>query len=686
MENINQIVEKKKRVYNRKKTQEEGEGSSTAPVKKPRGGSKKTKTQEGELKEEKIPKKPERKLFDHQVESVELMERAETGVPIKDKDTGFDLHYAFGSLENPVGSGKTSVVLQVIKNDKLKFETIEKLPIRSLSKSIMLFGDVRPFYADVETGQIINRDVTIALFTCPISVVVCSKPLTTVWKKEADIMDVPNVVLDAPKQVSSRAIFEEKVIPIIKAGNGILITTTVLYAYTMSLLLEITKCVNPMIRPQAPYGITQFFSPKRMIYDDVHSVSKWSIFNWNLAPLFTWCVNSTPELVAWCQIERYLAACFLTRPLYNARWDMREKGHKVNVPVPDAVYREPPAQVNKIHYKGNVTAQMLGDHLPPQVVMMLNTGDFDGAYRIMMNLSRRGGEEDILEENEENPHQHLPVSERKPLHELVIQGYRNELQKLEARRLEIIEYGGRVDRINESIEFQKRKIASVEERLKDAEKETCDCPICCDEVERGEMAVTKCCNNSFCKGCIQEVFRGNKLCPLCRVKITPLDIYSLSQDGSAVDISEITSMKVVSKRDLEKLPANPMEALMKLVESKPRNSKFVVFAPGEGSSTAFKEYFKNSRYVLADLGGSSASIRNRLESFQNGSINILFLSSKTSNAGLNLQFATDVVIIEGGDRELNPDVGYYKQSIGRVRRFPRTEPVPVHHITVYPGF
>ena len=685
MNNLNQVAvvvveEKKKRVY-KKKTQE-GEASE---VKKPRG-SKKSKTQESAVvviddDEEVIPKKPERKLFDHQVESVELMERAETGVPLKDKDTGFDIHYAFGSLENPVGSGKTSVVLQLVKNDKLKFETVEKLPIRSLSKSVMLTGDVRPFYADAETGEVVNKDVTIALFTCPISVVVCSKPLTTVWKKEADIMNVPNVVVDAPKHVSSRETFEERVLPIIKAGNGVLITTTALYSDTMSRLFEIVKYpVNPANRQQAPYGIHYFLSPKRMIYDDVHSVSKWSIFNWNLAPLFTWCVNSTPELVAWGQIERYLASCFLTRPLYSSRWETREKGHKVNVPVPDAVYREPPVQMNKIYYRANITAEMLAGHLPPNVVNLLNTGDFDGAYRIMLNLSRGEPEEGV----EHVPNQQI-VSERKPLHTMVMDGYKLELQKLEARRLQILGYGGSLGKINETIEEQKRKIASLEERLKDAEKEICECPICCDEVERGEMAVTKCCNNSFCKGCIREVFKGNKLCPLCRVKITPLDIYSLNQDGSAVDISEIKSMKIINRNN-DKLPANPMEALMKLVESKPRGSKFVVFAPSEGSSTAFKEYFKNSRYTLADLGGSAATIRNRLESLENGSINILFLSSKSSNAGLNLQFATDVVIIENRDHELDPDVGYYKQSIGRVRRFPRAEPVPVHHITVQPGF
>lgn len=454
--------------------------------------------------------------------------------------------------------------------------------------------------------------------------------------------------------------------------NGLIVVTTNLYSEVMSYLKEKVK-----MGKNVHYSINKFLAPKRMIYDDVHSVTKWTINYVPICPLFTWCVNSTPDLVPWGRIERYLSNFFLTRPVYSSGWDERDKGHVVNVPVPKETYKLPPVVITKSYFKRNEAEKMLGTHLPPVVREMLNVGNFDGAYRYM--LARARGEENP-ENHEPDNHEihHLDVSERKPLHVLVTQSYRNIITKLRARRLELLNLGATdVELIDKQIASTEESIKALNERIEAAQKEICECPICCDDVERGKMAIAKCCNNAFCKECIHVVLRKNSLCPVCRKNITPLDLYSMQEDGSAVDISSIMQMKASRPKNIAE---NAMHALMKLVQSKPKGSRFVVFAPNEGSSASFKEYFKNSGYTFADLSGSTATIRNRLDGFENGSIQILFLNSKTSNAGLNLQFATDVVVIEAAEKEMNPDEGWYKQSIGRVRRFPRLEPVPVHHI------
>jgi SNF2 family DNA or RNA helicase len=317
----------------------------------------------------------------------------------------------------------------------------------------------------------------------------------------------------------------------------------------------------------------------------------------------------------------------------------------------------------------------LRDHLPHNVREMLETGDFDGAYRIMLQRAR-GHDTTEAPVEEEN---HQDISERKPLHDLVMERYRMEMRDLLSRKQRLIENGMNTAIIEETIKGHEHKMKALEDRLKAAEQETVECPICCDEMERGEMTITKCCNNAFCKSCISAVFKTNKTCPLCRKKISPMDIYSMQGDGTALDM-DFTKLRVQEVRS-DSLPTSPMQALLQVVSSNPKG-KFVVFAPYEGSSKAFKEYFKNTSFQIADLGGSAASIRSRLDSFEGGSVNVLFLSSRTSNAGLNLQFATDVVIIDT-NAELNIEDEGYKQSIGRVRRFPRTTAVPVHHISPY---
>lgn len=650
-------TEKKKRVYKQKKLEMGVAGPSNA--------------------------RSERVLFPHQIESVELMEKAETGVPLKDKYTGFDIYYSFGTLKNPVGSGKTSTVLQVIKNDKLKFETVDKLSIRTSNGYYgMVQGDPRSFFADVETGDaMLNESSMLVFHTSPVNVVVCTKPLTNVWKSEADAMGVAVVIVDTPAHVKSIHVFEDRVKDVMTVGNGVIVTTTMIHGQVMDFLLDLAS--NPIPGREHPPHQSRgrhYLCIKRLILDDIHSVSKWTSNYAKLAPLFTWCVNTTPKMIRWDKFEKYISTCFLTRPAFSSLYERRPRGHVVKVQVPTEVYQEPEVRVNKIRYKRNAVADMIGGHLPNAVKEMLNTGDFDGAYRYMVNMCRPEGEAETQgQDQESSPNQ--TIAERRPIHELAMEGYKVELDKLVRRRLQIVELGGNPRIVNEQIIAQESKIKALEERLNQAIQETCECPICMDDVERGGMIVTKCCNNAFCKGCIKEVFRTNRICPLCRTKLTPLNIFSLSGDGTAVDISTLNEIGRTMGRTT--CASNPMEALMNLVTSKPRGSRFVVFAPSEGSSAAFKTYFANSGYTLVDLRGSSASIRNRLREFEDGSISVLFLSSKTSNAGLNLQYASDVVIIDSTDNVLDPDSGFYKQSIGRVRRFPRTELVPVHHITPF---
>lgn len=154
-----------------------------------------------------------------------------------------------------------------------------------------------------------------------------------------------------------------------------------------------------------------------------------------------------------------------------------------------------------------------------------------------------------------------------------------------------------------------------------------------------------------------------------------MDIYTLRNDGTAVDM-DLTKLKKTTKP--RNLPATPMAVLHDIINQKPEG-KFVVFAPNEGSSKTFQIYLKENGIVMEDMVGMACTMQKRLERFENGDIKVLFLSSRSSNAGLNLQFATDVVILDART-EFNPNSPEFIQSIGRVRRFPRRDPVPVHYI------
>lgn len=663
MNPVKQTEEKKKRVYQRKKkTETQVSSSSSADA-----------------------ANPPRILLSHQTESVELMEKAEKNIPLQDSYTKFDMFCSFGTLENPVGSGKTAIMLQVIKNDKLRFETVRTLSISSEGDNgRMLTGDPRNFYADTETGRILSVEFPLVLHTVPLNIVVCSKPLTTVWKKESDIMGVEAVVIDAPKHVESREIFKKLLDPLLVKENGVLILTNQLYGHALALLDHI---LNPL-HGYSDGRHVHCTTPKRMIYDDVHSSIKWSRNYGNLCPLFTWCINSTPDIIPWNKIEYYLALSFLTMPdlRYNRR---NNKGHVVHVEIPESSYVEAPLIQSRSYYRNHHMVKLLEEHLPKSVRDMLSVGDFDGAYRRMRELAFGNNDESNPAVQNDDEDGSMLVSERKPLQELVMVKYRKQMHSLVERRDRHLAYGFSIDSLVISIGEIQRKIDSLLSRLADSDLENSECPICMDEVVRGDMVTTKCCHNFFCKFCIGKVFCSNKICPLCRKGITAMDIYSLQNDGRVFDISQILNPVVKKSAALaldtinggSNVGQNSLHALETFVSSKPRGSKFVVFSPTEGSAKAYKEYFKLTPYILEDLLGSAVTISKRLEKFEKGFIDILFLSSKSSNAGLNLQYATHLVIIDS-NKELCLEDGEIKQCIGRIRRFPRKDPVPVHHITV----
>jgi hypothetical protein len=604
---------------------------------------------------------PARDLFPHQLETVELMEAAERSPELLDKDTGFTYHRSYGHLTNPVGSGKTSTVLQLIKNDRLTFETVERITLMTNCQD--LTGNPQPMFHDPQTKKPRDPSLRYQLYPLNVSIVVCSKTLTTVWKAEARIMGVTCVVFDTPKQTIFEN-FVELITPLLSVKNGLIVISSHVYGNVMSSIFQVLD-----MRRLYTSGLKgSYICFKRLILDDIHSVPKWCTSGEKLCPLFTWSINSTPNFIQWSKVLYYLADKYLTMTI-NGQNDIKTNGHVIHVKVPEILFTDPEIQVHRHHYRRNDINHLLKDYIPPHVQNMLETGDFDGAYQAMLRHSH-GDEAEI-------PDGSQPVAVRQPLHELVLNKYYHEIRVLEERRERLMQNGFETANVENSIEFHRHKIEVLQERLRAAESETTECPICMDEIERRELVTTKCCFNSFCRDCIMNgCLRTNKTCPLCRKKITHMDLYSLKEDGTAIDM-DLTKLK--EKPVVSKLPPTPMDVLLQLVLSKP-TGKFVVFAPYQGSSETFRRFFKEAQVSFEDIMGMAVTVERRLERFRNGDIRILFLSSRSSNAGLNLQFATDVVIVDAQE-QIDPSSPQYTQSIGRVRRFPRTDPVPVHFIS-----
>jgi hypothetical protein len=568
----------------------------------------------------------ERALFEHQIESVRLMEKAEREQSV-DLDMGFCVSSSYGFLTNPIGSGKTATVLQLIKNNTRRIEAVKTYTRRI--NEIMVTGDPTPLYTPRQGRE--------RIYPIETNLIVCPKPLLPFWEKEAEVMGVPALVIDAPKKVRVEN-FPDYMERMRAVDFSAFIVSTEQFGNLMESIVEYLGIF--LDRDMLLF--------QRIIFDDIHSTAKWTQTKVGVEGTFVWFLNTTPGLINKPRQNRIVAQCGTLSPVST----FFTRSRMIKVEIPASRYAPPPIVEHTIRYRNFSIATRLADHLTPEALEMLHTGDFDGAYQQLT-----GGI---------NP---------KPLHRMIMESYETRIQTLQTRRVNFLINLIDVTNVEEEIATVRRAMETLAERLRVLEDERFECPICYDDIERGQLIVSKCCHNTFCKGCIGRTLSRGGRCPMCRADINMSTFYSLQDDGRAIDL-DIRNAEGVVGRD-GRQASSAMEALKNLVEANP-TGKFVVFSPTEGSSRNFKMYFSETDITLSDLAGSTSHIRRVLNDFENGTVRILFLCSSTSNAGLNLQFATDVVII-GNKRRMSGDA--IAQSIGRVRRFPRTRAVPVHYIT-----
>lgn len=587
-------------------------------------------------------------LFPYQTETVQLMQKAEEEGMAVDSETGFYQKNSYAVLSNPVGSGKTAVVLKLIKENKRSLSKVDQVTFYSARDNLASTGDPRPCYVNAQNVRRLQTTRKKQLIPFPTSLVICPKPLVRHWKTEAERMRVPCLAFDVPKQFlepNYHKILEE-FRPNITEDHGSVIIVS------MHLLREFITNLTVGHRHESNYTMRIFFT--RIVCDDIHSGSKWTC-GYDVSASFLWFVNST---FSYIPRVRFRDIHCMTE-LYPQYTNHGEIVRVVSVDVPTSVYEPPPLIERTLYYRDRTIVRHLENHLTPEAREMMESGDFTGVYNVMAGFP---------------PQTLIPISERIPIHELISRKYRDELDYHERRKTSLEFLGHNTENVIKKIQEIKRSMEALSQRIREVASEHLECPICMCEIEMESRSVVKCCNNVFCKICIGTTIMRNGKCPLCRETISLDTMYAIDEEGRAIDLDYKKVMETRTLHSGEGIHSTPMEVLRDLILETPEG-KFVVFVPNEYMGRVYKTFFGECRIKVGDIMGSSLAVSKTLDSFSSGITRAIFMSSKTSNAGLNLQMATDVVIIGS-----NPGEDIKTQSIGRVRRFPRTEPVPVHYI------
>lgn len=274
--------------------------------------------------------------------------------------------------------------------------------------------------------------------------------------------------------------------------------------------------------------------------------------------------------------------------------------------------------------------------LSRQIIEKINANDFAGAIKELGGKNET--ESDIIE---------LISKElkRELLNKELERDYINSLDINAEQKKE------KLKNIEVSIEVQKNKIKDLTERIKSLNTENCS--ICMDVLQNPVMLE---CTHMFCGQCILKWILKNNNCPYCRNHIP-----SYKKLIAIVNEKNNNIEEVLSKED----------TFINIIKNKP-DGKFLVFSKGDNWDNVRRKMIENNmKYEM--LKGNTSQMMNTLERFKNGNLNIILLNTQYAGSGINIYYATDVIIYHSMDVDK-------QQAIGRAQRPGRTEPLYIHNL------
>lgn len=379
----------------------------------------------------------------------------------------------------------------------------------------------------------------------------------------------------------------------------------------------------------------------RIIFDEADTVN---IPNANYSyAFFIWFVSSTYNRIRRPKNQGFIKDIFYTLKR-NVGWYFFEELFQ------NMVIKNEPEFIKKSFILPNPIINIVKCYTPPylniikdsvhsNVLNMLNAGDTEGALSTLKNINCKVDTNDniikIVTKNLENK----------------IKGRKNTLENIDINNPNV-EYMI-MKKLEKEIADLENKLKYIKERMTNMEH----CPICCDKIQN-PSATLKCCKNIFCLKCLVTTLKINKTCPFCRIVI------NMTNDMLVID-------KKNDKKVGSIIEKTKIDHLKEIILSKP-NGKFIIFSDYDNTFTNIGSSIDNLKY--RKLCGSGGHIRDVINDFNDGKINLLMLNSKHYGSGLNLDKATDLIIFHKLDKDTE------KQVIGRANRLPRTDALNVYRL------
>jgi SNF2 family DNA or RNA helicase len=249
----------------------------------------------------------------------------------------------------------------------------------------------------------------------------------------------------------------------------------------------------------------------------------------------------------------------------------------------------------------------------------------------------------------------------------------------------------RLKTIDNEITIIEGKIKDLTERITEINSKICS--ICLDNVSQPIILE---CTHIFCGGCLFKFLNSphsnshgsqhgshsqhsqhtqhnaiNKRCPDCRAEIKSTENLTAIVSIKNEITNEIAPPVCEGISKIGKGILNKEDTLLEIIKNKP-DGKFIVFSRVDVFTNIIKLLVSNG-ITFAELKGNTSHMMNVLKDFKNGVINVILLTTQYAGYGIDINYATDVIIFHSMAVDK-------QQAIGRAQRVGRTNNLVVHNL------
>jgi SNF2 family DNA or RNA helicase len=568
-------------------------------------------------------------------------------ITYRNRDAKIKISTNIGIIGDIVGYGKTLTALSIIAHNPLEKIHTNTVKVHSFHSA----KAYNYFTAETENLSLPNLDTMINSTL----IIVPRGPVYVQWEKTLKesttlkyiaIEDLNYIKKNIPQLNNTNG--HREIIEYFNQFDVVLIKNT-----TLDRLLDY---YNYPVR----YSNNFIYNWKRIMIDECHDIiNKIEIFNY----MFIWLISGTyfnmchkissSSYSQYYNIKDMLREDYINYILVKCNKDFVKESFKI------------PPIIEHYHLcKMSKYLKIIKKYINSSILDKINANDISGAIKDLGGKNET--EEDMatlicadMNKNLSNKHR-----EREYIASLDI------LEENKANRLKTID----------------SEITSIEGKIKDLTERITEinskiCSICLDNVTQPIILE---CTHIFCGGCLFKFLNANTLgvitkkCPDCRAEIKSTEnLTAIVSRKNAAGVAGAAGADTVANEiatDTSKIGKgilNKEETLLEILKNKPEG-KFIVFSRVDVFTNIIKLLVSNG-ITFAELKGNTSHMMNVLKDFKNGIINVILLTTQYAGYGIDINYATDVIIFHSMPVDK-------QQAIGRAQRVGRTNNLIVHNL------